>query len=723
MLSHPARLSRSPRFTFSGAAVIVFAGLTVAGCATVPPPRVQPATFEQKMSWILSLEDRRMLRETPPAPPDVPMPRHRAAAAVLPGPDLLVLLADEEARIRRRAALAIGRVGLPEAVPRLVAVLEDPDPEVRQMAAFALGLLGDRSAAEPLRRALRDSSPVVQGRAAEAIGAMGDQDSASAIGEMVAAQLRNGALAGIAPDEMAPEDPAAQAFQLGVYALARLKSYETLAAAVVGPGGEPRTAWWPAAYALQRVEDRRAAPVLVRLARMDSAIGRGFAARGLGVLKDPSGVEVLLPMAGAWQADPHGSVMAVRALGQIGDRRAVTALLPLLQPAVHPSVRLEAVGALGALNAEPAIDALLDLFAEPSPPLRAAALRAVSAIDREQFLMALSGMDPDRHWSVRAALASTLASLDADLAMPRLTQMLGDTDLRVIPSVLSALVRVKAPGVEQVLLEHLQSDDAVVRMSAASNLGQLRPAAGAQALANAYAFGERDLTYVARAAALDALSRYGAEAATPTLERALSDRDWAVRVRAASLLKGLDGAGDPGAAIRPAPTARGADGYRAPELVNPSVSPHAYIETDLGTIEIELSVLDAPLTVHNFITLARRGFYNGLSVHRVVPAFVVQGGDPRGDGEGGPGYTIRDEVNQRPYLRGTVGMALDWADTGGSQFFITHTPQPHLDGRYTVFGHVVSGMEVVDRMQQWDVIRQVKVWDGTEPAIAAGGGK
>ena len=83
----------------------------------------------------------------------------------------------------------------------------------------------------------------------------------------------------------------------------------------------------------------------------------------------------------------------------------------------------------------------------------------------------------------------------------------------------------------------------------------------------------------------------------------------------------------------------------------------------------------------------------------MVPDFVVQAGDPRGDGEGGPGYTIRDEINERPYLRGTVGMALDWADTGGSQFFITHSPQPHLDARYTVFGRVIAGMDVVDRIR------------------------
>ncbi|MFN7135525.1 MAG: peptidylprolyl isomerase, partial [Myxococcales bacterium] len=108
----------------------------------------------------------------------------------------------------------------------------------------------------------------------------------------------------------------------------------------------------------------------------------------------------------------------------------------------------------------------------------------------------------------------------------------------------------------------------------------------------------------------------------------------------------------------------------------------------------------------NFAHLVRRGFYDGLTFHRVVPAFVAQGGDPRGDGTGGPGYTIRCELNPRSYGAGTVGMALSGKDTGGSQFFIAHTPQPHLDGRYTVFGEVVDGLDVALRLVEGDRIER-----------------
>jgi cyclophilin family peptidyl-prolyl cis-trans isomerase len=292
--------------------------------------------------------------------------------------------------------------------------------------------------------------------------------------------------------------------------------------------------------------------------------------------------------------------------------------------------------------------------------------------------------------------------------------MLSDTDTRVVTAVLTAMTKLKAPGLDKILVEHLAKDDVGIRAAAAANIGELKADGGVDALVAAYKRGEADLVIDTRAAALEALSKYGAAAALPTLRTALEDKDWAVRVKAAELLKALDPTSDTALAIRPAPASSPVS-YENAWLTDPPVSPHVYIETEKGTIEIELDVLDAPITARNFIMLARKGYFDGLSFHRVVPNFVVQGGDPRGDGEGGPGYTIRDELNQEPYLRGTVGMALSWRDTGGSQFFITHGPQPHLDARYTVFGRVVSGMDVVDAINQWDVIKRIRIWDGVQP--------
>jgi peptidyl-prolyl cis-trans isomerase B (cyclophilin B) len=113
--------------------------------------------------------------------------------------------------------------------------------------------------------------------------------------------------------------------------------------------------------------------------------------------------------------------------------------------------------------------------------------------------------------------------------------------------------------------------------------------------------------------------------------------------------------------------------------------------------------------VANFVTLTRAGYYNGLTCHRVVPNFVIQGGDPRGDGWGGPGYAIRCEYNPLKYTRGMVGMALAGKDTGGSQFFITHSPQSHLNGQFTLFGEVIEGMDVVDIIQVGDFINEIQL--------------
>jgi cyclophilin family peptidyl-prolyl cis-trans isomerase len=128
-----------------------------------------------------------------------------------------------------------------------------------------------------------------------------------------------------------------------------------------------------------------------------------------------------------------------------------------------------------------------------------------------------------------------------------------------------------------------------------------------------------------------------------------------------------------------------------------------------GVIRLELDCPQAPQTCLSFLQLAAQGFFDGLTFHRVVPDFVVQGGDPRGDGSGGPGYELRDEINRLRYRRGMLGMALSGPDTGGSQFFITLSPQPHLDGGYTIFGRVVEGMELADEIVQGERIERAVV--------------
>ena len=668
------------------------------------------------MASILRLEDQRILRDPAPPPPPPPTTRGRPVTPP-PPPDLVRLLSDDEARVRRRAALAVGHVGLSEGVAPLVTTLGDPEPEVRQMAAFALGLIGDKNARDPLMSALADASPLVRGSAAEALGLIGDPAAADAIAGLAYQVVQSGALAQVPGDEEdLKRDTPLAAFRLAIYALVRLKAYPQLAAAVLDSAGQPRVRWWPVAYALQRIEDPRALPALLTLAKEAHPYTRAFAVKGLGGLKDRQALPVLMPLLSSGTRTVL--IETLRALGRIADPSAVDPLLKVINDAsADPQVRLEAINALGGMrgSAAPAIfDRLLDMVTDASPPVRAAALKSIATLDPTQFVAILSGLDPDPHWSVRAQLATVLGGMTMDLGASRLQSMLNDSDQRVVPSVLDALVKLKAPTAASVLLERLKADDPAVRSAAARGIAELKPPNGAPALAEAYRFGQRDSTFAARASALDALAKYGATDALPTLRTAFADKDWAVRVRAAQLVKQLDPtAPDPAAQIRPAPTTAAADLYESPRLSAPSVSTQVYLDTDRGTIQIELAVIDAPLTVENFLGLARKGYFTGLSVHRVVPDFVIQDGDPRSDGEGGPGYTIRDELSERPYLRGTVGMALDaWPDTGGSQYFITHSPQPHLDGKYTVFGRVIGGMDVVDRIQQWDVIRKVRVWDG-----------
>ena len=723
----------------TGVVFVLCVGLAFVGCSAAPPPVTLPdapflVSYEQKLSWILQLEDQRLLRDPalpPPAdsvapvepeidPSAVPAVGSGAPLPVVPvapsdEPDLIRLAQDPSAAVRRRAVVALGRVRLAAGVEPLMDALSDPQLDVREAAAFALGLIGDAAAFPPLVEALRDVAPMVQARAARALASLGATDAVAPIQAMVARHVTEAYA--VDPEELGyPLTPRIEAFRAGIYALASLGAYEALADTVLTDEGEPILWWWPVAHALGQVGDTRAVGPLSTLAGIQGSIGVAIAAKGLGALQASAALPALFELLDPRRRDTRVMISAVRALGEVGDVKAAPALRRLLTtPDLDPALLLELVEALASVGARESTDVMIELLTHRSHRLRGAALRGLARLDPELFLLVLSGLPPDPRWEVRAELAQAFALVDPEIAAFRLRMLLDDEDRRVVPAVLRGLVAVQAPNVQEVLLAQLADEDVVVRKTAATLLGDLGGRAAIEPLAALYRAAPPDPSYLARAAAVDSLARIGGAAALDVVREALNDPDWAVRVRAADHLDALDPSADAAAAIRPAPLRFPLEAYRNPELITPTVSPHIFIDTERGTIQLELAVNEAPLTADNFMRLARSGFYNGLLIHRVVPNYVVQTGDPRSDSEGGPGYAIRDELSPTPYLRGTVGMALDWADTGGSQFFIATTPQPQLDGRYPAFARVIDGMDVVDQLQAGDVIRQVRVWDGTTP--------
>ncbi|MGH7507198.1 MAG: peptidylprolyl isomerase, partial [Longimicrobiales bacterium] len=342
----------------------------------------------------------------------------------------------------------------------------------------------------------------------------------------------------------------------------------------------------------------------------------------------------------------------------------------------------------------------------------------------ERGAAAAQVMAASADWLERLYATRALGGAPWTAAEIPLRELARDVDPRVAAAAISAIAAAadSTAVLRPLYVEALGSVDEGVRAAAASALERGVTPADLDILLQAYDLARFDVSNDAALAAIDALAALagqGVPVARSFFLRFPRADDPIVRRRAGQHF-GTEGWGDP----LPAETERPLDFYLgvvrdlvAAELAGVA-RPRARILTAAGEITIELFGADAPLTVQNFMTLASHGYYRNIEGegspsfrwHRVVPNFVLQDGDPRGDGSGGPGYAIRDEINRNRYLRGTLGMALAGPDTGGSQFFITHSPQPHLDGGYTVFGRVVAGMDVADRVVQDDPIFSIEVF-------------
>ncbi|HZI19993.1 MAG TPA: peptidylprolyl isomerase [Pyrinomonadaceae bacterium] len=675
--------------------------------------------------------------------------------------DLGQLLADERAAVRRRAALAAGRIGDEGAVGPLSALLRrDIDEGVRAAAAFALGEVESEAGAEALLETLRLSrAPAVRARAVEALGKV-----AAALGEPQAERRRllGAALLGALAAEQRKPKPDRATVLLGLTAALRARpegAGRAVAASLASADARVRA---DAANALARLRSKESLEQLRGMLMGDpDAVVRANAARALGAAEDAAAFDFLLARASR-DSDARVRTSALRSLAQLKDARAAEPLVrrgeellkgyeaakasePAARPAASSEI-LEIAAALGRLLPNSNHEAALALLRRArglglvAPEVEAALARVapveyVRDPEVTDFVRRVTGVRGGEFpWQRASAFGQGLgelaaltseqvgnsaASLQAD-AQIMLRSLLADPDTPALaaPDLLRALAAFKSPDLAEVARAQLKTDDVIVRSTAADLLGELPPdPENARALAAALPRALKDELNDAALSVLGALARQPGAEAAEAVRTALEVPDYLVRRRAADILRGRAAAGDANRRVETVNTRNREEDYRrALSRLGREVT--AKIETDKGAFTIELLPEAAPLTVDNFVELARRRYFNGVGFHRVVPNFVVQGGDPRGDGNGGPGYQIRCEINTTPYDRGAVGMALSGKDTGGSQWFVTHSPQPHLDGGYTVFGRVTSGMEVVDRLVRGDRIRFVTVAERDRKATA-----
>jgi len=612
---------------------------------------------------------------------------------------------------RRRAALAAGRIRDKRAVPLLGRLLADADTSVAATAAFALGQVADSAAVSllaPYVTAQRvANAPTVVGEAALALGKIRTPAARTAVESFLLAAPRTGT--GVR-----------EAVSLALLSVYRFPRPADPAPILPWLESQDTAIRWRAAYALTRRPDPRGTAALFPYASDPDALVRSFAIRALTApLADSSGVGQAraLPviLAATRDADQAVSVSAVRALGTYTAPESISELERLLgSPDAYLAITAaESLGRLAA-RAPGSAGALRTAALNASAPeaLRTTAIAALAEVAPAQAREVAGALAREPGWRIRAAAARAYAEIgdrDAVTALARDAE--GRVSATAIEAAVGAAGDTAVAPIRNLLIESLGARDVIQRTNALGGLGKLADPATLPVLLDAYDRAHADTINDAALAAVDALgelAKKDASAARSFFARFQRSGDYLVRQRAAAAFGDTMTARAWGPAL-PIEGRQQAEYARlAAAYVIPDARPRARIVTSRGTIEVELFGADAPGTVDNFLTLARAGYFNGQEWPRVVPNFVIQGGDPRGDTSGGPGYSIRDEINRHLYGTGTLGMALSGPDTGGSQWFITHSPQPHLDGTYTVFGQVVSGMDVVNRIVPGDRILRIE---------------
>lgn len=663
----PARRSRW------AAALLVLGLWSAGGCSPKPPdfdPIIRAEDLRQvdapALTQAASSRDARLRAR-------VALAYGRIAQAACIAP-LLQLLGDDDAQVRATAAFGLGQLGWFEArkgreaelVAALVPLLSDPEAGVRSSAIAALGKLADPVAATAMARPLlRDGDDEVRAEAATAMHRCRQL-----------ARARD-AMAVLPP--LTDED------------LAGLRS------ALADGGVAARRA---AIYYFARNLDKRVLELAPDLLRDADLWVRLYAVMALRRVGDASAAPTLL----AATADPEYTVRvaAVQAIDVLKQAEALPQKLST-DPSMHVRAAVATAYGNSSKVAEPQ---LVNLWlGDASAMVRASALAALAGRQKLTAVLLLTTAAGDRNAEIRATAMSSSAVLGLTTveAAAILQRGIADSAPRVRVAALEQLGEIPSGWAYNAIKAALAAPSLAERGTAAGVLSARhepdRVDIAWQAYQSSGDYRWRDM----RQALLDVLATDMSAQSTDHLRAAARDSVLTVAKRARALL-----------------TARGVTdlpvlpveqfAYSPFRELRFAKNPVVALATTRGTFEVECFATDAPIHVASFIGLVKKGTYDGLPWHRVVSDFVIQGGDPEGSGWGDAGFSLRAEINQRRFERGTLGMPRgEDFDSGGSQLFFNHIPTPHLDGQYTVFGQIRSGEELIDQIEQGDLITSARL--------------
>ncbi len=633
-------------------------------------------------------------------------------------------LRDSDEKVRVRATIAFGSLQDTMALPGLLYNLVEGPPQVQEAAAFAIGQTAASLSPAALEAFEQDLIGVGLDRTAARSRMIGEIGKFGTEKGLALLLLHNGDLPVLEREALL--------MSIARFAIRKVRSREATAFAVERLL-DPATSSWTAAYALQRIGDHET--VRASLARLvpvtdhaDPLIRMNLATL-FGKIKDDT--SLVAPLARLAGSDPDWRVRvnALRALGSFPPDARIISTLGSAISDENPSVVITALSVCGGF-----------------PPAGADGSEGLTVLKARLREMA-TGAGGGGRWQYRTEAALAFAKLEADLALPvlriqpadkpllkagflaamgatgstdaldEISRYLRDADPLLWRTALEALQSLAGRNasttgfldpVYAANIEALASGDMAVTTTAAANLGDslfLRPES-VPALSAALERLRSPAEIEAIQEVCRTLGKLGDNRAVVPLERLVASGDDASVRAAAAALATITG--EPDATRQPPGREPAHTDFDFETLEALPETIRVALRTTVGEILMEWYRDAAPFTIMSMLKLAGgKGFYHDLVFHRVVPNFVVQGGDPRGDGWGGPGFSLRSEFSPLSYETGTVGIASAGKDTEGSQFFITHSPQPHLDGRYTIIGRVVIGMEIVDGIQVGDGIVDV----------------